>query len=366
MESAEIAQPTSEVDYFKSVLDTIAKDGGFDTFEGILSNLSREQGFGNQRAIFSDLFLGFNRRQQGNMTPANSDRQGLTFFTRPDLNLSYDNVAGVRKLTQFLSLKDDTYQRAIRVMLYPEGHMSGGNVVAPGIFDERQAFITLLSNTLTTMSGWPDMTLNVYNTPEGMAKETWIMNDSREEIYSRLDLSCTFRNVLGDPVTALFFLWLVYIGAVYTDRMVPLKKNLIEGRIDYQTRVYRFVMDHQNRYIQKAAMTGASMPYGLNIGSAFNLDRESVFNENLNDININLASVGAIYNDPIIFQQFNRTVATFNRQMATSRNGRELIKIPPDQMLMMNYRGYPWVNMKTSEMEWWATPEMIRDVAAGK
>ncbi|MGG4591786.1 hypothetical protein ACLPJK_26365 [Pseudomonas aeruginosa] len=352
-------------DAFREILKTISQDGGFDSVDGLLTNIGREQGLGNQNAIFSDLFLGFNRRTQGNQAPANRDRQGLSFFTRPDLNLAYDNVALVNKLTPLLSTHSNTYQRAIRVMLYPDGHRGGSNILAPGIFDERQAFMSLLSNTLTSMSGWPGMVLNAYNTPEGMAKETWIMNDSIAEINGRFDISCTFRNVMGDPVTGTFFPWLVYEGAVYTNRMVPLKSNLVAGRIDYTTRIYRFVLDHQNRFIQKWACCGAAFPYSLDIGAAFNYDREEVYNPSLNDINVSFVCVGAVYNDPRIFRWFNTTAAAFNPMLLEGRDNKRLIKIPYDEEMRMNYRGYPWVNERTGELEWWATPEQIQYVATG-
>lgn len=135
----------------KQVLDTIARNGGFDSDDALMRRLSREQGYGSTGAQFHDLLGGFNRSQQGNPLPANTDMQGLTFFTRPNLNLSYDNVMAIRQLSVLASNIPESYNRVIRRMLWPDGKnfdIRGDK----GLFDSRNAFMPLLSNSLTAMS----------------------------------------------------------------------------------------------------------------------------------------------------------------------------------------------------------------------
>ena len=188
----------------KSILDTIAQNGGFEGESQMMRRLSREQGRGSTGAFFHDLLGGFNRGQQGNQLPTNTDMQGLTFFSRPNLNLSYDNVMAIRQLSVLASSVPDSYPRVIRRMLWPDGKFSD---VADdnALFDNRHAFMPMLSNSITSMSGWPDIALHPYSSAEGMAKEVWMMNDSIAEINGRFDLDCTFENTLGDPISLFFF-----------------------------------------------------------------------------------------------------------------------------------------------------------------
>ena len=58
--------------------------------------LTRESGFGTYRQTVIELLAGLNNRGFGGMVPHNTDNQGLMLFTRPRLNLSYDNLAASR------------------------------------------------------------------------------------------------------------------------------------------------------------------------------------------------------------------------------------------------------------------------------
>lgn len=357
---------SNDVSALMSVVGDIAANAGFDDANSLLSRIAREQAYGSRGSIFSDIFYGLNRRQQGNAVPNNSDIQGLTFFTRPNLNLSYDNVAQVRSLTPLLSREVNTYQRAIRTILDPVGEagdrwsrdVPGRGVVSPNLVDSLSPFIPVLSNSLISCSGWPDINLSVYNTPEGVSKESWMMIDGKAEINGRFDLSCTFQNMLGDPITLLFFAWMTYMSAVYTNRMTPYPHILIENEIDYMTRVYRFVLDYSGRFIQKWAATGASIPYSLTIGAAFNFSRDTPYSEENNQIGIPMACVGAMYNDPIVLEEFNLLQLMFNPDMADDRRSQKYQKLAPSERALFNYNGYPRVNLKTNELEWWVDKEV--------
>jgi hypothetical protein len=222
-----------------------------------------------------------------------------------------------------------------------------------GLIDNRQAFLPLLSNSLVSMSGWPDLVANAYSSPEGMAKETWMMNDSIVKVNGRFDLNCSFQNMLGDPITLLFQAWLTYMGAVYLGTMSPYIISLIENEIDYMTRVYRFVLDYSGRFIQKWACCGVAMPTSLNIGSSFDMDRANPFSTSVDQVSMSFACIGAEYNDPVILDDFNKTVITQNARMADGARQEDYVKIPRDERNLFNYNGYPRVNLKNNELEWW-------------
>ena len=108
----------------------------------------------------TNAFYGFNHRNIGVQVKPNSDSHGLTFFTRPRLNLSYDNIAGVRNFAPLLTGDPLTLPRAIRCILDPVSHKgvekSHIRPIQCPMVDPQNPFIPLLSNLLISM-------LNIYN-----------------------------------------------------------------------------------------------------------------------------------------------------------------------------------------------------------
>jgi len=350
------------------ILDTIAKNGGFDGDNALMSRLTREQGGGAFGSRFQDLLGGYNRTQQGSAVPANTDMQGLTFFTRPNLNLSYDNIMAMRQLTVLANSKPDSYGRIVRRMLWPDGWDDRDESPKDNqIFDNKQAFMPLLSNTLTNMSGWPDLTLHAYSTNEGMAKEVWMMNDSIAEINGRFSLDCTFENTLGDPISLTLFTWLLYIGGVYLGtKILPAGYNIVQNEIDYMTRIYRFSMDWSGKFIQKWAACGAAMPVGLSMGTSFNYQRDNPYNENNKSVQTTFECTVAEYNDPITLWEFNKVVVMFNPDMGDGQRQNTMFKIPSDERKLFNYKGFPWINMMNdNELEWWIPKSEYESIRKG-
>lgn len=344
----------SDYKVMKQVLDVIAQHGGFDSDDALMRRLTREQGTGAIGGRFHDLLGGFNRTQQGSAVPANTDMQGLTFFTRPNLNLSYDNIMAYRQLSVLASDNPRSYSRIIRRMLWPdsiESDIKKDNT----IFDNRQAFMPLLSNALTNMSGWPDLTLHAYSTSEGMAKESWMMNDTIAEINGRYSLDCTFENTLGDPISLTLFAWLLYIGGVYIGtKILPAGYSIVQNEMDYNTRIYRFVTDWSGRYIQKWAACGAAFPAGLSMGSAFNYSRDNPYNESQKSIQTTFECTVAEYNDPITLWEFNKLVIMFNPEMGDGTREKQMVKISAEERKLLNYKGFPYINLAANnELEWW-------------
>lgn len=344
----------------EQVLASIANLGGFDSTDSMLERIAREQALGTKGALFNDILYGINRRTQGYSIPNNTDMQGLTFFTRPNLNLSYDNIAQVRTLTTLMSRRSDTYQRAVRVLL---DRKSDSNNLSSALVDDKLTFIALLSNAVVSCSGWPDLRANAYNTNEGMAQEVWMMNDKLIDHHGRFDLTVNFQNMLGDPITLLFFSWLTYMGAVYTGRMVPYPESLVENEIDYMTRIYRFVLDYSGTYIQKWAATGAAMPVSIDIGNSFNFSRDTPFTESNDQIQVPFACIGAMYNDPILLDEFNHSVMMSNPKMEFPHD--HYVKITGDERKLFNFNGYPRVNLITNELEWWVDKELYKAYRRG-
>lgn len=331
------------------------------TFKDEIDLLARQSGYGSLTAAAADATYGINHRGgQGNASSYNTDATGLTFFTRPNLNLSYDNLAVDRVMMNLAILREDpaapTYQRAIRTILDPQGAFN--RQVTSAIVDTNSPFIAILTNRLMSLSGWPDPVVSYFSSKDGTYKESWSMIDDVARNFGTFDLQASFRNTAGDPITLLFNSWIRYAALVYEGVMMPYPDCIVENEIDYMTRIYRLVLDPSRQYVQKIASTMA-FPTSSALGAAMNFTSTDTFSQdNAQQISIPFHCMGAEYQDPIIIREFNDIVGLFNPNMNdTNRTSSGYVKLSKVELALFNYYGYPYIDPKTYELQWWVKAE---------
>jgi hypothetical protein len=311
-------------------------------------------------AIGNTIF-GLNHRQQPPAILNNRDHYGYTFFTRPRMNMTDENLRTQRRFGPLLTQVDYSLQRAIRCTLDPDLAWAD-NPVSCSLIDRQQAFIPILSNTLLSMTGWPDLEAMTFTAHEGIYKESFSIVDSVVDRYETYDITANFRNMPGDPITLLFLTWLYYESYVYLGEIVPYPDMLINNEIDYQTRIYRLVMDPDKRRVQGIAACGAAFPTTCPIGAKFNFESDQPLNKNMDQISITFRCAGAMYNDDILIDEFNRTQGLFNSHMNPSnfsgfgQNTRNLTgyrMLQLNELELFNNAGYPRIDPVTYELQWW-------------
>lgn len=360
-----------------------------------VNRVTRDGGFGNLKSAVTGLFYGHNHAGIGNAAPANNEHHGYTFFTRPRLRLSYDNIISDRSFTPMLSTTNESIPRAVRAILDPLGAYGGSATAIYGsktkqgaeskkatanndfygssMIDPLCAFIPLLSNTLISLNGWPDPYMDTYTTRSGMYREEWSMVDSPAKIFNSFDLSSNFRNVVGDPVGYLIHAWTQYASLVKEGVFVPYPDSMIENEVDYNTRIYRVVLDPSKTFVTRIAACGAAFPTSNSVGSAYNYDEHTPYNRDIDQISVSWKCMGAMYYDPLVVRQFNRTTYMFNPDIAfldkrvvgkdgVVRMPRGYVIIPRSQRLLFRNQGYPIINEDTMELEWWISEADYRAV----
>lgn len=316
----------------------------------------------------TNAFYGFNHRNIGSQVKPNSDNHGLTFFTRPRLNLSYDNIAGVRTFAPLLTGDAFTMARAVRSILDPVSHKG---IEKPGIgplqcpmVDPLNPFIPILSNLLTSVSGWPDSVMDTHTSPNGLANESWSMIDSLPMDYSTNDITVNLRNISGDPISLLMHIWTQYAARVSEGSMMPWPEAIAENEKDYDTRIYRLVLDSRRKYVTKIAACGYGAPYVNPLGADFNYDSTQPMVQDNLEKSIPFKCSGFIYNDPILIIEFNTLVASFNKAMGNSLRDQLMVKLKDEEKDYFNYQSYPRINENgTMELEWWVNKQDYLDAA---
>lgn len=323
------------------------------------------------KAIGNNLY-GVNHRQTPTFVPSNKDMYGLTFFTRPQLNLQSDNIRNVRQMYPLLSTNNVSIQRFVRCMLDPrmmEGYTLDRNP-QPGtmgtsiqpiscpMVDHNSPFISILTNNLNSISGWPDVIAPTRVSAAGLYNESQAMVDGITRNYEVFDLSASFRNTKGDPILYLFYIWLHYCSFVFEGKLMPYLDMITENEIDYNTRIYRLVLDKDRNKVTKIAATGAAFPVSIPTASFFDFNNDRPFNEQNKDITITFKCMGAEYHDDITIREFNESVMIFNAAMRDGNRERSMVRVGNALLPMFNNRGYPRINPNTYELEWWVSQQL--------
>lgn len=310
------------------------------------------------KAIGNNLY-GINHRQIAGAVPSNKDIYGLTFFVRPQLNMQGDNIRNVRKFSPLLTDNSLSMQRFVRATLDPRlltGYTFNKYKVPPitcPVVDNMQAFIPILTNNINSISGWPDVVVNPFTSKPGIYQEVYSQVDSKVDNYEAIDLDVSFRNTHGDPILYLFYIWCHYSSYVFEGTLIPYLDFITENEIDYNTRIYRLVLDHKREVVKKIAATGVSFPISVPTGSFFDYNNDKPYNDQNKDITIRFRSLGVIYQDDILIKEFNKTVAIFNPYMNDEHRAARMVKIPQSLVHLFNNRGYPRINPNNNVLEWW-------------
>jgi hypothetical protein len=316
------------------------------------------------RAIGNNLF-GFNHRQVPGTVPSNRDQYGLTFFVRPQLNMQADNLRALRIMYPLLTSNPTSLQQFVKTTLDPRlmvgyqfGRRATPEIKCPMV-DPLNAFIPVLTNNLKSMSGWPDIVVPTFSSKAGLYNEAYSMVDGVTRNFEEFDIDATFRNTRGDPIIYMMSIWTHYMAAVHEGRMVPYLDMISENEIDYNTRIYRLVLDQNRNIVTKIAACGVGYPISVPTGSFFDFNEDRPFNDQNKDISVRFKCLGVDYFDDILISEFNQTVAIFNSGMADANRNGEMVQVSRRLLPYFNNRGYPRINPYDHALEWYVSQALL-------
>lgn len=305
---------------------------------------------GDIERSLTNLFQGINHRQNPGVISINRDTPGLVLFSRPLLNLTDGNLANNRDFATLLNPDRNSYSRVIRVMFDDRLPALG---IDTDLFPNDCAFLPILTNTLISMSGWPDQATPTHTSEPGLFKEEIAWVDGQSKVRYTFDATCNFQNIEGDPINAIFQFWTAYASAVFMGGISPRAAFITRRRIDYYTGIWRLILDETKTKIIKIARTGmGAFPTNVRTGASFDYDTNSPINTNNHEISQTFKCIGADYNDPILFKEFNTLVYYFNDSMMDATRNKLYVKIPMAVIGMFNFKGTPHINLTTKELEW--------------
>lgn len=350
---------------YPDILEELRKFNDMGSQMDVINSTSRSLGAGSDESRYQDLFYGMNRLPQIPHLPTFTENQGLIFFTRPELNLSYNNISGVRKLDSFCESEDvNSTAHAIKCALDPITQKQLSRKVSK-LIDANNPYITYLTNLCLTMNQPPDIGIDTYTTPEGILREQWMIPDGVVETNGYYDISCVFANIPGNPVPMTIYAWLHYIHHLRFGPCVPHVENRRAGRMDFFTRIERFTLD-KSGCIDQFWHSGASLPKNMSLGSFFAYNKLEPTSVDNKQFTVQFGCVGSIANDPIQLAEFNMRMMRWNPKLADGVREREYIKINLMDYGITNYYGYPLIDLNTREMQWWIKREDLGMLLKGQ
>lgn len=323
-------------------------DINYNNYLKAISGLSFETAMG-------DFFYGINHRQLEPAIPVNRDSYGICFFTKPLLNLQTKNIRNIRTLNHLVTTDEKSIQRIIRTTLDPRLLVGAKSLSCP-LVDKNNIFIAPLTNAVESITGWPDLVLDSYVSKPGVYKEQFGFIDSVDDKYSKYTLNCNFRNIPSSALIELFRVWREYASLVHQGICSPYPDMILHREIDYNTRIWRLVLDSTKNIVTFISSTIA-YPVSLPTGSISNYERDKPFNMSNQTFSINFDCFGYEIMDPILIHEFNASVCIFNPAMLNEYRDSNMVKIPALYLKSLNSRGYPRINPITRELEWYVFPD---------
>ena len=343
-------------------IENIILAGQNENMRKLIDQVYIQSGFGAVKSGITRSLYGVNFAGTPNMVPINRDSYGLTFFTKPLMNMSEDNLRNNRILAQLLNTDANSSHRLIRCSLdsgllrtnESETRFTGGG--SPFV-NPKSPFIPILSNNLLSMSGWPDMDAQIFTSGAGNWREEFSFVDGIVKDYRTWDATCSFRNIDGNLITSLFFYWLLYQASVaVVGDLMPYPIMNLSHEIDYQIGIYRLVLNAQRDTVTGIAKTIA-YPTSCPIGATFNFEANEALNGEQHQVSINFKCHGAEYNDEIVIDEFNRLVGYHDPDFRDERREQNYLLLPPSLYRVFNGLAQPRINPYDYKLEWWVSNE---------
>lgn len=348
-------------------------------YESILAKSTQDTGLFNPSNVYWSTAHGVNLTNRISPTKVAKENIGYTFFVRPTMNLSYDNVRRSRLLVPIATSQDPSWMSMWRCYLDSFANMGYGMqpTIHSKLVDPCSPFMPILSNELVSISGFPDRTMDIFQTQEGRHREATIMADGIYDISNVYSLNATFKKLPGDPISYGFCNWLCYTALVHEGMINPYPINDVQNRMDYTTSIFRIITDETKQRVLRFGRTGYAIPTNCPEGAAFNYEAMTPYASASSQIDIQFTCSGWITNDVGYILDFNRLQLAFNKRLGAAVRPRvasyfvssqypdlyhdtefKMVKLDPAFFNLFTTRVYPWINIQDGwTLERWVPSE---------
>lgn len=295
----------------------------------------------------------------------NSEMVGLTFFTKPRLNMTTRSLRQDRILAMLDIMDPLSWMFSIRCNLdtvFAKSAPAKDIAANCPFFNDTSPFNIPLGNTIVGMGGWPDYSVEYETTKSGYYSEDMTLVRGSDQGRRTYDLSCTFRDIQGGYVMAYIYYWLRAMTLQMDGTIVAYPDDRDANRLNYTCSIYRFVMDPSMRTIVKWAKATGCYPVSIPLGDVFDFGPGDSFVHTSQQFTIPFKANNVTYMDPIHLSAFNTLVRRYAGDNILDNDNRVLA--PP--LAQNNFAGIPYVDLTsgTNQLMFLAEPEELVDPTA--
>jgi hypothetical protein len=249
-----------------------------------------------------------------------AELSGLTFITRPKLNLS---TATLKQDPQLIMLNTDNPNSIafmMRMLLDTKLCKSDAFselVERSPLIDKRSPWLTPLMNNLTDISGFPDPTMDVFTSEGGFFNEDISFAAGSDRCRRTFELQMTFNDVQYGVIMAMMQFWFEWIGLLNQGVVAPYMEDMEQRRLPYTVSIYRFMFDPSRRYITRWCKCTGCFPRAVPVGGVFNISQGEVFSNSAAKFTVPFTCNIFEYNKATIIHDFNILSERYCPQITT-------------------------------------------------
>lgn len=316
---------------------------------------------GSHHSQYSNAMRGIDRFGYQPLIP-NHELRGMTFITRPKLQLSRPGVRSDETLTVLDTLDPNSLMFAIRALL--DTKFSKRQDIRPLVakspfFNPTSPWATPLMNCLVDISGWPDFNIDTETSEGGFFGEDITIPRGGDSGGRTVDLTLTFRDIQGGPIFTMLYLWTYWIAKACVGSVIAYPEDIAAGRMSFTCSIYRFIVDPSRRSITKWAKATGCYPVSFPIGAIFNYASGESFVSSAMTMSIPFKANIIEYQKPAIFKDFNKLALRYAPDLLTGAY------INTDVDPAHNFTGLPWIDVynpySTNQLIFKSKPDELED-----
>lgn len=310
--------------------------GGF--YNQLQNNLSRIDKFGHR------------------VMNSTAELSGLTFITRPKLNLSTSTIKQDAQLIMLNTTNPTSIAFYLRMLLdskLSKSDVFSDFVKASPMFNMTNPWLVPAMNNLTDISGFPDPTMDVFTSEGGFMNEQISFPAGSDRCRRTFEIQMTFNDVQYGVLLAMFQFWFEWMALLNQGIVTPYMEDMEQRKLPYTVSIYRFLFDPSRRYITRWAKCTGCFPRAVPVGGVFNISQGEVFASSAAKFTVPFTCNVFEYNKPTIIQDFNALATRYCPYIASSHY------LTAAMEPQSNFIGLPYIISTTNglQMLWRFRPE---------
>lgn len=275
------------------------------------------------------------------MMPLSDNIIGFSFVTRPQLNLTDENILKSERLQSLYGVSQYSMGAYVRGIL-DERWGAANQVVG---LNNKMPFIPVLTGYLKSSTGFGDLQMQIQTSAPGIRDQVYQRVASKLEENGQYTMSQTYWNPRPSLIPAIFQTWEDWISEVTSgDRQLsPRDTYLFGNRIDFDCRIYHLILNKDTEFLEHIFATVQSIPNTYPAGSQANIDttQTSARGEGQDDFTVQFSSTGMRFNELGLIKAFNDHSFMYNPGLKPGVRDRYYRKLARNELQQYAYGAYP-------------------------